>query len=504
MRSPRTVDVLHFFVSFRAACCIATWLLAATVLQAAPRRPNVLLILADDIGPEWVGCYGGQGEGGGAADASGGTANPVDRAGGGPRHARGLTPHLDRLAATGMRFTNAYSMPLCTPTRISLLTGQYPYHHGWCSHWDVPRWGRGCHFDWHYYRSFARILRDAGYATAVAGKWQVNDFRVQPDALRQHGFDRWCVWTGYEAMNPPSARRYWDPYLFTDRAASHTYRGQFGPDRFTEFLIAFMEAHRDQPMLLYYPMVLVHAPYVVPPGGRAAASKLDRYQAMVRYMDRLVGRLVSALDRLRLRRRTLIVFMGDNGTSPAITGRRNGRAVTGGKGTLTERGVCVPLIVNAPGTVPAGAVTDALTDVTDWLPTLAAWSGVTLPDDALLDGKSLVGVLTGRDATGPRQAITAMGTGAATWDAEGVRTPKRLADRAIRDKRYKIVVVDGRMAALYDLQTDPAEARNLIGSRLPEHVAARERLAAVLRRQPKSDARPRYHATPAQPWDRQR
>ena len=154
-------------------------------LQAEdPSKPNIIFIMVDDLGPEWIGCCGAEG---------------IE------------TPVIDELARTGMRFTNAYSMPKCTPTRVTLLTGQYPFRHGWVNHWDVPRWGAGCHFDPKHNVSFVRLLKKAGYATAIAGKWQINDFRVQPDVLAGHGFDEWCMWTGYETGNRPSGKRYWNP-----------------------------------------------------------------------------------------------------------------------------------------------------------------------------------------------------------------------------------------------------------------------------------------------------
>ena len=147
--------------------------------RAAGRRPNFVFVLADDLGPEWIGCYGGE---------------------------EAETPRIDRLAAEGLRYAQAWSMPKCTPTRVTLLTGQYPFRHGWVNHWDVPRWGGGVHFDAGRHETFARVLRDAGYRTAVAGKWQIDDFREEPDDLARHGFEASCVWTGYEDGNPPSDR----------------------------------------------------------------------------------------------------------------------------------------------------------------------------------------------------------------------------------------------------------------------------------------------------------
>ena len=135
-------------------------------------RPNILFIMADDLGKEWISCYG---------------AEDIE------------TPHIDALAAGGMKFHNAYSMPQCTPSRVTLLTGKYPFRNGFINHWDVPRWGIG-YFDWKQRENttFARLMKDLGYATCAAGKWQINDFRIEPQAMRKHGFDDWAMWTGAE------------------------------------------------------------------------------------------------------------------------------------------------------------------------------------------------------------------------------------------------------------------------------------------------------------------
>ena len=152
--------------------------LLAPSSAAAVERPNIIFIMVDDLGPEWIGCYGGR---------------------------ELKTPHIDALAAGGMRFTNAYSMPQCTPTRATLLTGQYPFRHGWCNHWDVPRWGAGCHFDPRHNLTFARVLKPAGYKTAIAGKWQINNLRRQPDALQCLGH-RVASSGAFRSEQPPGQR----------------------------------------------------------------------------------------------------------------------------------------------------------------------------------------------------------------------------------------------------------------------------------------------------------
>ena len=387
-----------------------------------------------------------------------------------------------------------------TDACVTLLTGQYPWRHGWINHWDVPRWGAGCHCDPGENLTFARLLREAGYATAAAGKWQINDFRVQPDAMKEHGFDEWCMWTGYETGNPPSAERYWNPYINT-RAGSRSYTGQFGPDVFADFLIDFMKRHREQPQLLYFPMVLTHGPFTTTPAEPEAEGDLEKHKAMVRYMDDIVGRLVAALDALNLREETIVIFTADNGSGGSLVGRRHGRPFHGGKATLGENGVCEPFIVNGPGRVPAGLVTDALTDFTDLFPTLVDLAGATPPKESVIDGRTLAPLLLGKEQDSPREWILAMGAHPAKLTERGVEPVAKYADRAIRDKRYKLWVLDGKPARLHDLKTDPAEEVNLIASTEQDAIAARERLVTFLQAFPEQDGRPRYTPTPAQPWD---
>ena len=447
---------------------------ALALAEATGTKPNIIFIMADDLGKEWLSCYGGE---------------------------EMKTPNLDELAAGGMRFTNAYSMPQCTPTRVTLLTGQYPWRTGWCNHWDVPRWGAGCHFDWKHNPTFARVMKSAGYVTAAAGKWQINDFRVQPEAMKKHGFDECCMWTGYETGNPPSGKRYWDPYVHTNQG-SKTYQGRFGTDVFVDFLIDFMTRHKHRPMMLYFPMALTHGPFTTTPLDPEVEGKIERHKAMVRYTDHAVGRLVAALDQLKIRDRTIVIFSTDNGSGGGLSARMSGRLVRGGKAKLSENGVCEPYIVNCPGLVPAGVVTDALTDFTDLLPTFAELGGAQLPEGVTVDGKSIARLILGKADDSPRGWIMALGHGAARLDEQGVRPKQDFTDRVVRDKRYKLWVLDGKSAKLFDLKEDPAEEDNLIDGIDAEVVAARNRLEAVVAACFERDARPKYDPAPPQPWDR--
>lgn len=441
--------------------------------QQAP-RPNVLLIMVDDLGPEWISACGGDFE----------------------------TPNIDRIATEGTRFENAYSMPKCTPTRATLLTGQYPYRHGWVSHWDVPRWGAGCHFDPKHNPSWPQALKQVGYRSAIAGKWQLNDFRVQPDILAAHGFDDWCMWTGGEGGNPQSNERYHTPYVHT-KAGSKLRDGKFGPDLFTDFLIDFMRQNAEHPMLLYYPMALTHTPLVATPLDPDATSKLDRHRAMVRYTDHLVGRLLDAIDDLELAHRTLVIFTTDNGTARGIDGKLRGRVRKGGKGRMTESGCRAPFFARWVGQVTPGRVVPALVDFTDIYPTMLELAGAAAPADHAVDGMSFADPLLGFGGHGQRKWMMAMGGRTAHLRNGRVVPELSFAPRVLRTHDYKLWIdADGQPQRLHHLPLDPDEEVNLLPNPNPKARAALRLLTRASQRFPREDARPRYDKLPPQPWDK--
>ncbi|MEK6238582.1 MAG: sulfatase-like hydrolase/transferase, partial [Planctomycetales bacterium] len=318
--------------------------LDASIAEAARPRPNIIFIMVDDMGRDWVSCYGAE--------------HP--------------TPNVDRLAKGGLRYETAWCMPICTPTRVTLLTGQYPFHHGWVQHYDVPRWG-GAGLDPKRFTTFARVVRGAGYATAIAGKWQINDFRAQPNALRDHGFDEHCVWTGAEKDHPETEERYFNGYIMTNGQRKIV---PYGPDVVNAFACDFVKRRKDEPFLLYYPMMLTHGPFGATPLNKQdpPLEKPSQYAGYVTYMDRMVGRLLDAVDQAGVAENTLIVFTGDNGSSSP--GTLGGAAYNKGKGRLADWGVHVPFIVRAPFLIPrAGETSRDLVDLTDMYPTFVELAG---------------------------------------------------------------------------------------------------------------------------------
>lgn len=444
--------------------------------------PNIIFILVDDLGKEWISCYG---------------SDDIE------------TPHIDRLARSGIKFNNVYGMPQCTPTRVTLLTGQYPFRHGWVNHWDVPRWGGGAHYDESQYPALVAELKKAGYKTCIAGKWQIDDFRIEPDALTRVGFDEFCMWTGKETGNPlPSEERYHSPYIFTQQG-SRIYENEFGPDIFKDFICDFIRTNKDTSMFIYYPMVLTHTPFIDTPFD-SAATNLGKHKAMVKYTDFITGEIIQTLEDENIRDETLIIWTTDNGTARSISARINDREVTGGKASTSEAGVCLPFIISWPSVVDSNLVSNDLIDFTDILPTCIDIGGVHIGKEYksnghsyTIDGQSFKDVLINNEKS-KRDWILAMGGhNNARLTDKGVENEYIFRDRVIRNERFKLYIdTDRKATAFYDLQLNPEESINLIDSLHNEVRKTNFReLYSIVSDFPAQDADPRYKANPPQIWD---
>ncbi|MCU0913485.1 MAG: sulfatase-like hydrolase/transferase [Planctomycetes bacterium] len=426
-----------------ALVCLAgevpVWAAREAPRRTPARRPNIILIMADDLGYETIG-------------ANGGTSY--------------RTPHLDRLAASGVRFTNCYVQPLCTPTRAQMMTGRYNIrnyiHFGLLNPQAV---------------TFGNLLKRAGYATCIVGKWQLGQ---GIDLPQKFGFDESCLWQ--HTRRPP---RYANPGLEINGVEKDYPNGEYGPELVNNYALDFITRKKDGPFFLYYPMILTHAPYQPTPDSpdwdpKAQGEQVNiapqHFGDMVAYMDKLVGKVVAKLDALGIRDRTLLIFLGDNGTGRGTRSMMGDRVVLGGKGTTTDAGMHVPLIASWPREITSGRVCVDLVDSTDFVPTLLDAAGVRPPAGLQLDGRTFLPQVLGAEGQ-PRDWVY-------SW-----YSPRQSANMTVREfafnQRYKLY----RTGEFFDLTKDLEEKQPLaVASLRGEAATAAKLLQGALDRF--QDARP--------------
>jgi arylsulfatase A-like enzyme len=398
-------------------------------------KPNIILIMADDIGYECFGCYGS---------------------------ASYKTPVLDGMAKTGMRFEHCYSQPLCTPSRVKIMTGQYNFRNYTNFGTLDPK-----------QKTFGHLLGGCGYATCVVGKWQLYGSVNQSAAVRgagslpeQAGFDEHCLWQVKERGS-----RYKNPVVVQNGRNLEGMEDRYGPDVFTDYAIDFIERNKAKPFFLYFPMAIVHNPFVPTPDSDGWQNKRHKndnkyFADMVTYMDKIVGRIVARVDELGLSENTLVLFVGDNGTHKNIKSKMSdGQVIKGDKGNTTDAGTRVPFIAKWPGVIPAGRVCGDLVDFSDFIPTFVEMTGASPPEGMILDGQSFLPQLQGKKGK-PRKWIFCH------YDPKWLG--RKEAVRFVRDKRWKLY----DKGNLFDVPADTLEQNpNPSG---PEAASARKRLQAVL------------------------
>ncbi|MEP7317949.1 MAG: sulfatase-like hydrolase/transferase [Panacibacter sp.] len=375
--------------------------------HAAATQPNILLILADDLGYE------------------------VPTADGGQSYS---TPNIDKLAKRGMLFTQGHATPLCSPSRVMLLTGKYSFR-------NYAIWGK---LDLSQ-KTLGNMFKDAGYATCYTGKWQ-ND--GGDNAIRTFGFDKYSVYLPFlldneflEGSRYKGCKIYQDGgYLPTSLTAD-----KYADDEFTSYLINFIDssANVGKPFFAYYAMNLVHPPLSPTPDDPEYATwdfdvrgNGDKkfFPSMVKYADKKVGELVEHLSAIGALNNTLIIFTGDNGTPRTVTSQFNGFAVRGGKHNTTEPGTNVPLIAYWPKTIAKGMVKNDLIDFTDFLPTLADVAGIPKPITyGTLDGVSFYPTLITGSNPNMRSTI---------YDAFSGDITKRPFNRWTQNDSYKLYDIE--------------------------------------------------------------
>ncbi len=427
------------FFPFLAAALGAVALPAMRAADAP--RPNIIFILADDLGPGDLGCYGG-------------TQVP--------------TPRLDRMAAEGTRFMQYYSAaPICSPSRAGLITGRHPARANLSSFLQTKKGNAGCEqadFLDPAAPSLPRLLRAAGYATAHFGKWHLGGGRDVTDAPKfaAYGYDEHAG--TYESPEPhPDITA--TPWIWSMQDKVKRWeRTAFFVDRTLDFL----DRHRDRPAFVNLWLDDVHTPWV--PDEVSDRKDLPKnFRPVMAETDRQIGRLLDELRRRKLDTNTLVIFTSDNGALPTFNGARSA-GLRGSKLTLYEGGIRMPFIAHWPGRVPAGRV-DESSVLTAWdvLPTLAALGGAVLPAGTAFDGADLAAVLRGETAPARPDLFWEYGR-----NNEFFKFPAagRSPNLALRRGPWKLLVnADGTGAELYDVVADRAESRNLAAAE-PDRVRA--------------------------------
>ena len=383
-------------------------------------KPNIIFILADDLGIGDVSCYGSD---------------------------NNKTPIIDKLAKDGMRFQHAYTAPLCGPSRSRILTGRYAFRTG------AVNQDRVGEIKPENEVMIPSVLKTAGYTSALVGKW--SQFGLTP---KDFGFDDYITFQGSGV--------YWS----SEKKKASTYTengiekpldtGVYMPDLMHDHLVKFLDDNKKKPFFLYYSMVHVHALIQRTPDSKPGS---DLYADNTAYMDKLVGKLLATLDDFKLRENTLIVFMGDNGTANqyAARGTIGGKALSGKKGTMLECGSLVPAIANWPGVVPSGKVNADLIDSSDLLPTFAELTGAKLPTKNVLDGRSFLPQILGKKGNPKEYIYMELGN---KW--------------YVRSAKWKLT----REGELFDMSNAPFEEKLVADyANNAEANAAYTRLQAVLK-----------------------
>lgn len=405
-------------VKYTFALLLAIGLLTSCTANKPPEnRPNVIFILADDLGYETMTVNGGESY---------------------------STPNIDKMSAEGMRFEHCYAQPQCTPTRVQLLTGIY----------NVRNYINFGSLDTSQ-ATVAQLFRNAGYVTGVAGKWQLGK---NPDNPGQLGFDDYLLWQVTEGRADSTGRdtRYSQPVLDHNGKVA-TYGPQdYGPKLINDFSLDFIEKYsrEKKPFFLFYSMILTHCPFSPTPDSpewmaddttvMSYKGQAGYFDDMASYMDKMAGNINAKLEELGIAGNTLVIFTGDNGTDTPIVSRFQGRDVAGAKLLSIDAGTRVPLVARWPGTIKPGALNTDLIDFTDFMPTVLEACNIQVPGSLDIDGVSFLPQLKG-NAGSPRKWIY-------SWYLNPMKKEPRVFARNHRFKLYE-------SGEFYDVPADYLEER---------------------------------------------
>ena len=389
-----------------------------STFAADAKKPNIIFILADDLGLDGVSCYGSDDH---------------------------KTPNVDKLAASGTRFETCYAAPLCGPSRCLLVTGRYAFRTGGLGNQSWQPNGPGAKSADE--NPLPKLLKQAGYATGMAGKW-----RQVGETPRDWGFEDYIT-------DPTASGWYWQTKHMKNGEEITVPQGTYAGDVVHEFTLDFIRRNKDQPFYFYYSMHHVHGPIQRTP-DTAKEGQANLYEENIRYMDKQVGSVMAELEKLGLREKTLVIFSGDNGTALNYPSPIGGRMIHGKKASMLEGGSRVPFIASWPGVTPAGAVCKDIVSFADPHATFAELAGVKLPEGVKFDGRSFVPQLRGEKGTPREWAYVQLN---AKW--------------FVREAGYKL----NESGELFDMSDAPfAEKPVAIADDSDASKAARARLTAVL------------------------
>jgi len=410
-------------------------------LDETENRPNIVLIMADDMGYECIG-------------ANGSTEY--------------YTPNIDKLAEEGIRFEHCYSQPLCTPSRVKIMTGKFNYRN---------------YEDFGYLnpnqKTFGNLLKDAGYATCIAGKWQLNGInRNNPGNQNVNrpyhfGFDEYCLW---QLHHPRSdGERYADALITQNGKDLPRDPDSYGPDIFADYILDFIDRKAGQLFFAYYPMVLVHDPFVPTPDSKEWDDSGNRYKNdtacfadMMAYTDKIIGRLEKGLKQKGIWENTLFIFTADNGTHRSIFSDTSYGTVKGAKGESINAGNHVPMIISWPSKMKGKRVVESMISFADVLPTLCDAAGID-PESYQTDGKSFLSLIKGQQEKIQEEVFIHY---APRWGNWG-----RYHNRWVLNNKYKLYR-DGRF---YNTAKDSLELEPLYDSSLNENeIKLREEFRKIL------------------------
>jgi arylsulfatase A-like enzyme len=358
------------------------------------------------------------------------------------------TPQLDKLAQDGIKFNNVVSQPLCTPSRVKIMTGKYNYrNYDYFGHLKTDSY------------TFGHMFKEADYQTAIVGKWQLNGLAYKKEILdwndntkpNKLGFDEYCLWQLTIPGNKGS--RFANPLIEQNGKFLEKNEDDYGPDIFTNYILDFISKNSKKPFFVYYPMVLTHDPFVPTPDSKKWKNKKLRhkndtsnFKDMVEYTDKIVGKIRAKLKELNIEDNTILIFTADNGTHPTIYTKTSSGVIRGAKGNTIDHGTHVPLIVSWPKKIKKSKDVDYLIEFGDFFATFSELLG----SNKTSDGHSFLPLLSGEKFDERKTAFV-------HYDPRWNKRVSQYRNQFVRSKNYKLYA----SGKFYNLKNDIMEKHSI-------------------------------------------